>query len=132
MTEAVLDASAVTAVLRKERGFETVLPFLRGGVISALNLAEVLCTAQNYGSDIEMDHMAIAAMELRIVPFDEEQAKVVASIYQKTKGSTVGIADRACLALGLLQQLPVITGDHAWQQHDVGVEVKLFRERHAA
>ncbi len=46
MTRVVLDASAVTAVLRSEQGSENVIPLLRGALISAVNLAEVFCTAR--------------------------------------------------------------------------------------
>ncbi len=57
---------------------------------------------------------------------------MVASIYSETRGGSVGIADRACMALGLLNDLPVLTGDHEWTEYDVGVEVQLFRRRKAA
>lgn len=132
MNKVVLDASAVTAVLRSERGHENVLPHLRGSLISCVNLAEVFCTARSFGSHPEMDERAIQMMQLDVVPFDAEQAKVVASIYCETLGSTVGIADRICMALGLLKGLPVLTGDHKWTEYDVGVDVRLFRKRRAA
>lgn len=132
MSKHVLDASAVTAVLRKEPGHEKVLPHLRGSLISSVNLAEVFCTARSYGSAPEVDERAIDTMQLVRVPFDDEQAKLLASIYLETLGSTVGIADRVCMALGLLHGLPVLTGDHQWIEHDVGIKVKLFRKRKAA
>ena len=47
-------------------------------------------------------------------------------------GSSVGIADRACMALGLSRELPVLTGDRQWLDHDAGVEVRLFRHQEAA
>ncbi len=132
MSKVVLDASAVTAVLRKEPGHQNVLPHLRGSLISAVNLAEVFCTARSYGSLPEMDQQAIQMMQLTSVAFDESQSQIVASIYQQTRGGSVGIADRACLALGILHDLPVLTGDHEWTNYDVGVEVQLFRQRSKA
>lgn len=129
MTKAVLDASAVTAVLRKESGYENVLPYLRGSIISTVNLAEVYCTARNFGSRLEIDEMAINAMQLERISFDENQAKLVSSIYPQTLGGTVGLADRVCLALGILYKLPVLTGDHDWRNYNLDVEVRFFRER---
>lgn len=132
MSSVVLDASAVTAVLRKEPGHENVLPVLRGSLISAVNLAEVLCTARLRDSDPLLDERHIKLMELQRVPFDENQAEIVASIYQATRGGTLGFADRACLALGLSRGLPVLTADNDWLKHPVGVEVRLFRTRPAS
>lgn len=132
MIKHVLDASAVTAVLRNESGQENVLPHLRGSLISSVNLAEVYCKARSHGSDPEFDEMALASMQLEVIPFDVQQARVVSGIYLKTLGSSVGLADRICLALGLLRNLPVLTGDHQWLHHDIGVEVKLFRRNQLA
>lgn len=129
MSRLVLDASAVTAVLRSERGHENVVPHLRGGLISSVNLAEVYCTVRMHGSSPEQDEISIRMMQLSVIPFDDQQAKIVASIYQAKLGGTVGIADRVCMALGILSGLPVLTGDHNWLEHEVGVEVRLFRDR---
>lgn len=128
MSRAVLDASAVTAVLRKEPGHEAVLPHLRGSMISTVNLAEVFCTSRRFGGMADVDELAIKTMQLERVPFDDEQAHVVASIFAKTQGSSVGLADRICMALGLTRNLPVLTADRAWLQHDLGIEIKLIRD----
>jgi len=39
----------------------------------------------------------------------------------------LSLGDRACLALALREQAPVLTGDRAWSKVDVGVEVVLIR-----
>lgn len=127
MSKVVLDASAVTAVLRKESGYQEVIPHLRGSLISFVNLAEVFCTSRSRQSDPEHDAFAINLMQLQRVPFDDEQAHVVSSIHTLTLGSSVGLADRICLGLGLLHRLPVLTADRDWLKHDIGVEVRLFR-----
>lgn len=128
MTRVVLDASAVTAVLRSEPGSENVIPLLRGALISAVNLAEVFCTARARHSNPTYDEAAVQLMQLVAVPFDEQQASAVASIYQSTIGGTLGLADRACIALGLTRGLPVLTSDREWLKFETGVEVRLFRE----
>ncbi len=128
MNKVVLDASAVTAVLRRERGHENVVPFLYGSLISSVNLAEVICTSRLHQSDPDVDEYAINLMQLRSIPFDDEHAKMVAAIYSSTLGSTVALAGRACLSLGLMHRLPVLTSDSDWLKHDIGVEVRLFRK----
>ena len=127
MSSVVLDASAVTAVLRKEPGYENVIPRLRGSLISSVNLAEVTCLSQARGSSAEFDELAIRQMQITEVPFDRDLRRIVSFIYGKTLGGSVGFADRTCMALGLLKGLPVITGDREWLDYDVGVEVQLFR-----
>jgi ribonuclease VapC len=127
MTKLVLDASAVTAVLRQEPGAENVIPHLRGSLISSVNLAEVFCITQSRGSRLDHDEFAVRSMHLQRVPFDDAQARVVATIFPKTTGSTIGFADRACLALALSHNLPVLTSDRDWLKPDLGIEVRLFR-----
>lgn len=128
----VLDASAVTAVLRDEDGADVVLKHLRGGLISAVNLAEVFCTSQRRGIPASTIAVTMRQMELQIVPFDDQQALLVADIYLTTTGSSVGFADRACMAAAVHHKLPVLTGDQDWLKHDIGVKVKLFRKKRAA
>ena len=132
MSKHVLDASAVTAVLRNERGADRVMRHLKGSLISSVNMAEAFCNLRKISSDPEMDQFAVGKLTIEVVPFDLEQARIVASIYQATLGSSVGFADRACLALGLLHDLPVLTADHDWLKHNIGVKVNLFRKRAAA
>ncbi|MEP3480861.1 MAG: type II toxin-antitoxin system VapC family toxin [Fuerstiella sp.] len=129
MSEFVLDASAVIAVLRNEPGADTVWPLLQGSLISAVNLAEVLCASQRRGIPPERDAETIRKMQVKIVPFDGGQAQMLADILLLTIGSSVGFADRACLALAKSQNMIALTGDHDWLKHDVGVEVRLFRKR---
>lgn len=127
MSRFVLDASCILAVLRRETGSEMVMQHLSGSLISSVNMAEVYCCLRRLGSDPEMDRRSIARMELRQINFDDRQAAIVASLYPQTLGSTLGLADRACLALGILEDLPVLTGDRAWVEFDLGIDVQLFR-----
>ncbi len=43
-------------------------------------------------------------------------------IYQSTIGGTLGLADRACIALGLTRGLPVLTSDREWLRFKIGVK----------
>lgn len=127
MTKFVLDASAVTAVLRAEPGAENVIPHLPGSLISSVNMAEVYCTVRSIGSDPEQDQLLLQNMQLVHVPFCDKQAQILSSIYLVTKGSTVGIADRACMSLAMMHELPILTGDRAWISHNTGLDIVLFR-----
>jgi len=132
MSDFVLDASAVLGVLRSEPGADYVVEHGRGSLISSVNIAEVLSHADIRHASRERVEAGFRAMHLREVPFDREQAEILATIYQLTLGSSVGFADRACMALAKKHGLTALTGDHDWLKHDVGVEIQLFRQRSTA
>lgn len=127
-----MDASAVLAVLRRERGADIVQQHVRGSLISSVNLAEIFYKTDADGADRERVERALMNMQLLEIPFGRDQAEIVASIYPMTIGSSVGFADRACLALAKSHGIPALTGDHDWLKHDIGVEVLLFRKRAVA
>jgi PIN domain nuclease of toxin-antitoxin system len=39
----------------------------------------------------------------------------------------LSLGDRACLALGLARQAPVLNGDRGWRDLNIGFEVIVFR-----
>jgi ribonuclease VapC len=69
----------------------------------------------------------IERLHIPLISFDGEQAKLVASLWQATRVAGLSLGDRACLALGLQQGLPVLTADHQWAKADVGVKVEMIR-----
>lgn len=95
--------------------------------MSSVNIAEVFSHTDIRRSSRHRVEAAINAMHIREVPFDHEQAEILASIYPKTLGSSVGFADRACLALAVKYNIAVLTGDTDWLKHDVGIDIQLFR-----
>jgi ABC-type antimicrobial peptide transport system ATPase subunit len=55
------------------------------------------------------------------------QAHIAGSLWQQTKALGLSLGDRACLALAIQLNLPVLTADKLWQQLDVGVAIQLIR-----
>lgn len=95
--------------------------------ISTVNLAEVLARLQDFGTPESEAESAVARLDLRVVPFDEAQARQAAHLRPQTRGAGLSLGDRACLALGLRLGCPVVTADRAWATVDVGVEIVLIR-----
>ncbi|MFO0942077.1 MAG: PIN domain-containing protein [Pirellulales bacterium] len=122
----VIDASTVLAVCRQETGMQEARLLMRSGLISAVNLHEVLMKSQ---SDNKREHAEsiVRLAGLRVVGFDETQARLATDIAEKTRGMNLSLADRACLSLGRSRNLPIVSGDRLWAELDVGVEVILFR-----
>lgn len=123
----VLDASAVIAVVRLERGSDLVADEIGRSVISAVNFSEVVTSLGNQGMPLHRAIEAIRLLHLEVVPYDEQQALVTASFRDVSKPFGLSLGDRACLALGRLLSFPVMTADTIWAKVDVGVDVRVIR-----
>ncbi len=122
-----LDASALLALLFAEPGHEVVGQQLGRACMSTVNLAEVLGRYQREGQD---PHQLLARLQespLEFVPFTAQAAALCASLIPATQPSGLSLGDRACLALGQLRQIPVLTADRVWTQLNVDVEIRLIR-----
>lgn len=124
---AVLDASAILAVLHAEDGFEKVLPHLQGGLVSAVNYSEVLKKAVERGMDVNQTRSQLLKFRLRVVAFDERHAVRAAEIWGQCKPYGLSAADRACIALGLLEDTHVITADLRMQDVDLPTRIVVIR-----
>lgn len=124
---AVLDASAVLAVLRREIGADKVRAVYEGAAISAVNQAEVASAFVEAGIPFDDVERLLNRQPLEIVPFRAEQIFETARLLRFTHHLHLSLADRACLALGRLRQAPVFTTDRAWRSLEIGVEIRLIR-----
>ena len=128
MSEPVLGASALLAVMLEERGAEKVRDLLPGAIIGAVNLAEVVAKLQERGvPDAEIDR-AIARLDLPVIPFDTAQAMVAGKLRARTKSLGLSLGDRACLALAVVRGTPAVTMDRGWSALDIGAEAIVARD----
>jgi ribonuclease VapC len=129
----ILDASALLAYLQDESGAELVATALTEGcLMSAINWAETLSKLVGRGQSPEvvtelLTNQGLLNNALVIVPFDAAIAQETARLRPITRSIGLSLGDRACLALGIQLQLPVLTSDQVWGNSNVGVVVKLIR-----
>jgi ribonuclease VapC len=128
VSSVVFDASAVLAVLNRERGHDKAAPLLHGAAISAVNYGEVLKKTIEFGGSIPTVQLLLGKQSLRVVPFDVAHAVKAALIWPQSKPFGLSFADRACVALGLLLDLPVVTAEENMSKVDLPVKVKLIRK----
>jgi len=122
VSEHVLDASALLAVMLGERGADRIEEFLAGAVI-----AEVVAKLQERGvPDVEIDR-DIAELDLPVIPFDAAQAMAAGKLRARTRGVGLSLGDRACLGLALARGLPAVTIDREWGALNVGATVIVAR-----
>jgi PIN domain nuclease of toxin-antitoxin system len=70
---------------------------------------------------------ALEGLALDVRPFDRAQARAAGLLRRATRDRGLSLGDRACLALGLALQAPVVTTDSAWEGLEAGVEVQRVR-----
>lgn len=112
--KAVIDASALLALIWSEPGSEAVAIVMDNAAISAVNWAETISKMQDRGIDLETARPMLAELPLAIVPFDTEQAFAAGILRATTKHLGLSLGDRACLALAAQLNVPAYTADRAW------------------
>ena len=127
MSRVVLDASAVLALLQDEPGASEVERHLGQAVISTVNWAEVAGALAARGLPPAPVRVAVEALGIDVEPFDVEAADETGSLWTATRDKGISLADRACLAVGRVLELPVVTADRDWLELDVGVDVWCIR-----
>src|SRR6185437_6135634 len=128
MSSAVLDASAILALLNSEPGADKLTPELRAhATCSTVNIAEVQARLVRQGIDPEEAWESSTSVVSDAVPFSLDQAKVAGTLVSQTRPLGLSLGDRACLALALTLGSPVYTADRAWKQLKVGLRVHVIR-----
>ena len=127
MSEVVLDASALLAVLRVEPGAERVEERLEGAAIGAVNLSEVVAKLIEDGVPEAEIRGAVGQLQLKIHPFDVEQAYVAGGLRQATRSLGLSFGDRACLALAGRLGAVALTADRSWSGLELEIPIEVIR-----
>jgi ribonuclease VapC len=125
----VFDSSAILAVLRAENGADAIIEQLDFGVISAVNLGEVV-QVQLRGGHLRAEiEETFGELGVTVAVVDAELAMAAAEMRATALAKGMSQADCICLALAKREGVPALTGDRKWLEvaGALGVEVKLFR-----
>ncbi|MBD2773698.1 PIN domain-containing protein [Iningainema tapete] len=127
MSNYVVDASAILALLNNEPGSEIVINVLTQAVISSVNLSEVVAKLADNGiPEIEVREI-IGTLGLEIINFDTEMSYRAGMLRTLTRQAGLSFGDRACLALGESLGLPILTTDRTWANLELGINVQVIR-----
>ena len=121
---AVLDASAVLALLFREKGATEVEEVLADSAMSAVNWSEVV---QKLAVRDVPAPEALLVLGLRIEPFTPADAGTTAALWARGRTLGLSLADRACLALADRFNAEAWTADRVWATGDLGVRVRVIR-----
>ena len=127
MSKAILDASALLALLRRESGSEKVEAVVPDAVISTVNLGEVLGKLVDYGMPEALAFSAIGGLGISFMNVDVALARSSARLREITRKAGLSLGDRICLALGEQLDLPVFTADRAWAGLGLPLQVHVIR-----
>ena len=124
----VLDASAILANLRGETGGDRAADIITsGGVVSSVNLSEVIAEVVELGASEEQVEAIVTRFAHCSKPFDLDQAVDAGRLRAATRGAGLSLGDRACLALARTLDAPVLTADRAWANLDLGLDIEVIR-----
>jgi PIN domain nuclease of toxin-antitoxin system len=127
VSEIVLDASALMAVLREEPGAAAVEAVLDRAAVSAVNLSEVQAKLVERGTPAAIAWSWLVDLDLEVVDFDASQARVAGNLRPLTRARGLSLADRACLALAYVRGVAALTADRAWSGLEIGIEIRAIR-----
>lgn len=128
MSSAVLDASAVLALLNGEPGAVRVAAAVQAGaIVSAVNFSEVAAKLLEANMPQGAVEESIRILDLSIASFGTEMAFRAAALREPTRRQGLSLGDRACLALAQAEGVPVLTTDRAWADLALGVVVEVVR-----
>ena len=123
---AVFDASAVLALLFDEPGASTARAHLRGGVLGAANLAEVLAKLSDHGMPAPQAIQAVSLLALTVMSMTDAQARHSAALRAATRPAGLSLGDRACLALAAELGGTALTADRGWTTVAVSARVSVL------
>ena len=125
----VVDSSVILAAMLDERSGGALYEPGQLLNLSVVNLAEVHTDLVERGSSVEDVNSFFPRLPLRIRAFRDVDAERTGRLRAVTRHLGLSLGDRARLSLAKLTNLPVLTADQRWAELDIGVEVRLIRER---
>ena len=129
MSETVLDASALLALLRDESGADKVADAIGEARMSSVNYAEVVSHFIRVGMPAGQVDAMLRPLPMTIVEADEALATIAGHLRAVTADAGLSLGDRFCLALARRDGLPALTADKQWRTiaDAVGVTVSVIR-----
>jgi|SRR6266516_3669439 len=125
MIEAVLDASALLALLLAERGGDKVGTVLANSAMTTVNLGEVVGHFARNGAREADIRLVLDPLPIERIAFDEDMAFAAGLLLPATRKAGLSFGDRACLALAARLGVQAVTADRSWLTIAQAVEVEI-------
>jgi len=125
----VLDASALIALLKGEKGSAKVAGAIAGARVSSVNYAEVVSHFIHAGMPANEVDAMLQPLPMDVVVVDAALAILAGRLRAVTAEAKLSLGDRFCLALAQREGLPVWTSNQSWRKvaEATGVKVVAIR-----
>lgn len=123
----VFDASAVLCLLQEEKGAERVADVLPAAIIGAVNYSEVVGKLVEGGIEEATVDRLIDTLQLKVIPFDEVQARLAGLLRPTTRKLGLSLGDRACLALAASEGATALTCERTWTRFEAPCKIETVR-----
>ena len=125
----VFDASALIAMLKRERGAAKVAGAIAVARVSSVNYAEVVSHFIHAGMPAREVDVMLDPLPMSVVPVDKSLAQLAGRLRAVTAEAGLSLGDRVCLALAQRDGLPAWTSDLDWKKvaDAAGVKVVAIR-----
>lgn len=129
MSKFVLDASALIAMLKQEKGAAKVAKAIASARMSVVNYAEVVSHYAYLGMPPSAIDAMLDPLPIAIVPADREVSRIAGRLRAVTSSAGLSLGDRYCLAVAQRDGLPAWTSDLKWDlvAGEAGVKVVQIR-----
>jgi PIN domain nuclease of toxin-antitoxin system len=129
MSEVILDASALIAMLKQEKGATKVAKAIASARMCAVNYAEVVSHYAYLGMPAAAIDAMLDPLPITIIPADQATSRIAGRLRAATSSAGLSLGDRYCLALAQRDGLPAWTSDSKWDlvANDAGVKVVQIR-----
>jgi ribonuclease VapC len=127
MSEVVLDAAALLALLNKEPAADKLTPQLLSTATSSTVNLTVQTKLVRWGVPPNEAWTATLAPIREAAPFTAEHARLAGALVAQTRALGLSLGDRACLALALTLKAPVYTTDKTWKSLRLGIPIYILR-----
>jgi ribonuclease VapC len=129
MTHVVLDASAILALLKGERGAGKVAGVIADASVCAINQAEVISHFVHLGAPIDDVQAMLGALPYAVVAADDALAWEAGSLRAATASAGLSLGNRFCLALARRLGVSAYTADKTWKDiaSDAGAKIVVIR-----
>lgn len=125
----VLDASALIAMLKGEKGSAKIAGAIASARLSSVNYAEVVSHFIHAGMPSHEVDAMLQPLPIDIVAADLGLATLAGRLRAVTREAGLSLGDRFCLALAQRDGLPAWTSDQNWKKvaDAAGVKVVAIR-----
>ena len=122
----LLDASALLALLRVERGADVVEGLFQECAINSANLTEVFTKLIQLGWTPDSVREHVAQLKIPVLPVTQAEADASANLAPLAWQKGISLGDRLCLATCHTHNLIALTTESRWPD-DAGVSIQRIR-----